>query len=251
MYYLNKIIGWFTSPFGLLIVGVSIGWWLLRRGTPKMRLAGRIVIGITLGLLWLLSANVTTRLIGVPLEGDECHEINAAAIQACDAVVVLGGGTGVHKQCGEVELFGAADRVWKGARAWKASGNPNMPFIMGGGTGDEMLPLLNDFGIPSSVVKFYANARNTEEEARRIYESGAKRIALVTSAWHMPRARSLFERVGFEVVPVPCDYEMHHMAEYPLTLWDFIPSADCSALCRNSAALKEWVGRFGYWVLRK
>ena len=251
MYFLNKIIGWFASPFGLLIVGVSIGWWLLRRGTPKMRLAGRIVIGITLGLLWLLSANVTTRLIGVPLEGDECHEINAAAIQACDAVVVLGGGTGVHKQCGEVELFGAADRVWKGVRAWKASGNPNMPFIMGGGTGDEMLPLLNDFGIPSSVVKFYANARNTEEEARRIYESGAKRIALVTSAWHMPRARSLFERVGFEVVSVPCDYEMHHVAEYALSLGDFIPSADCSALCRNSAALKEWVGRLGYWVLRK
>lgn len=80
---------------------------------------------------------------------------------------------------------------------------------------------------------------------------GAPRVLLVTSAWHMPRAKMLFERAGLEVVAAPCDYEMHYAAEKPIEISDFFPSADCSALCRNSAAIKEWVARAGYRLLRR
>ena len=75
---------------------------------------------------------------------------------------------------------------------------------------------------------------------------GIRKILLVTSAWHMPRARMLFEHAGFEVVPVPCDFEMHFMAEEPVQLRDFFPSGDC--LARNSWCVKEWVARFFYWI---
>ena len=79
-----------------------------------------------------------------------------------------------------------------------------------------------------------------------IAAAGFRRILLVTSAWHMPRAKTLFEREGPEVVPAPTDYEMHYCAESPLKCVDFLPSAD--ALWRNSVAVKEWVARFCYWL---
>ena len=79
-----------------------------------------------------------------------------------------------------------------------------------------------------------------------IAASGIRRVRLVTSAWHMPRARMLFERAGIDVLPVPTDYEMHYCAELPLQIKDFFPSAD--ALWRNSVAVKEWVARFCYWL---
>lgn len=74
------------------------------------------------------------------------------------------------------------------------------------------------------------------------------RVLLVTSAWHMQRARMLFERAGIEVVAVPTDYEMHFAAEESIAFGDFFPNAD--ALARNSAAIKEWVARAGYSLLK-
>ena len=93
---------------------------------------------------------------------------------------------------------------------------------------------------------FFPKARNTEEEAQMIAAAGFRRIRLVTSAWHMPRAKMLFERAGLEVVPAPTDYEMHYCTESPIKCLDFLPNAD--ALWRNGVAVKEWVGRFGYWL---
>ena len=59
----------------------------------------------------------------------------------------------------------------------------------------------------------------------------------------------LFDRVGFDVIPAPTDFEMKCGAERDVEFGDFFPSAD--ALLRNSYAIKEWVAHFGYWALRK
>ena len=117
---------------------------------------------------------------------------------------------------------------------------------------------MNLNGVPMSALSFADVARNTEEEAREI---GAKakaegeekkiRVLLVTSAWHMKRAKMMFEKYapGLEVVAAPTDYEMHGAAENPVEFADFLPNAD--ALLRNSYAMKEWVARFGYALLRR
>ena len=65
----------------------------------------------------------------------------------------------------------------------------------------------------------------------------------------MSRAKLLFERAGFDVVAAPTDFEMSCALERPIRLDDFIPSAE--ALMRNSYAIKEWVGNFGYRFLRR
>ena len=130
---------------------------------------------------------------------------------------------------------------------WKAHQNGDVKLTLSGGDVEQStVPLLKDLGVDEKALVFFPEARNTEEEARMVAAAGFKRIRLVTSAWHKPRARRLFERAGLDVRAVPTDYEMHYCAELPLQIKDFFPSAD--ALWRNSAAAKEWVAKFCYWL---
>ena len=154
---------------------------------------------------------------------------------------------GAHEACGRAEMFSAADRVWEAARQWKAHQDGNVKLTLsGGGVEQSTVPLLKDLGVDEKALVFFPEARNTEEEARLVAAAGFRRIRLVTSAWHMPRAQMLFARAGLEVIPAPTDYEMHYATESPLRPGDFFPNVD--AFGRNSAAVKEWVARFLYWL---
>jgi len=236
MYYVNKIVGWALSPLGMLFLGLAFGC-VLRR----FRTLSRLVVALSLVQIWFFSTGLATRLVGLPLEGREV-ESSVASLPDADAVVLLGGGMGVHSRCGRAEIFAGADRVWTAAKVFKAGKAPLLTVSGGGAPGE--LAFLADMGVDTNRVAVLASARNTEEEARMIREKAGRRILLVTSAWHMPRAQMLFERQGFAVTPVPTDYEMNFTAEESLRFGDFFPSSE--ALMRNSAAVKEWVARFCY-----
>ena len=64
-------------------------------------------------------------------------------------------------------------------------------------------------GVSSDGILTESGARTTREEAERIKEllrpRGVRRILLVTDSPHMMRARGVFERAGFEVLPAPAD----------------------------------------------
>lgn len=280
MFYINKIVGWMMSPMGALFLGIALGIGLRSLSSARrLRCLGNWVIGLALAFFWIMSCAVTTRWIGVPLEGEEVDTDHSSFITytssaRCDAIVLLGGGMGAHEKCGRPEMFSGADRVWMAARMWhacskKGDGEDNgehlkMPITLsGGGVRQSTVPYLKDLGIPEEAMMFFPEARNTEEEARLIYEKlsvhsqprpltptfAKPKVLLVTSAWHMPRAKMLFERAGFDVVAAPTDYEMHYVAEESLKIRHFFPSAD--ALHRNSDAVKEWVARAGYSLFRR
>src|SRR5262249_3005674 len=58
-------------------------------------------------------------------------------------------------------------------------------------------------GVPTQAILTETRGNTTREEAARVKEllesRGARTILLVTNAGHLPRARALFERVGFTV----------------------------------------------------
>ena len=62
-------------------------------------------------------------------------------------------------------------------------------------------------GIPASAILTGEGMWTTRDEAQGVKAllapKGARTILLVTGALHMGRARRLFERAGFEVIPVP------------------------------------------------
>jgi uncharacterized SAM-binding protein YcdF (DUF218 family) len=209
--------------------------------------------------MWIMSCGVTTRFIGFELEKE--WEVEGkphgdiSGFPKADAIVVLGGGVGYHFKCGAPEMFGGADRVWLGARLYKA-GLSKIVSLSGSDVEKSTVLLMDDFGVPREALMYFPEARNTEEESKFIFAALSKifggrkpRILLVTSAWHMSRAKLLFERVGFDVVPAPTDFEMSFVLEAPIKIGDFFPSAE--SLIRNSYALKEWVARLGYGVLRR
>jgi len=266
MYYINKIVGWVASPLGVAFIGLAVGWATGRRGGRLARI-GTLAAGLSAAFLWSMGCGVTTRLVGVGLErGWEREGAMHGSIEGlpdADAIVILGGGVGSHEKCHAPELYSGADRVWQGARLYKAksqSAKGLRVFCTGGGCEHAAIPLLADLGVPREAIWFSEEPRNTEEEAKLVKsavcadkgggEPGAKpRIYLVTSAWHMSRAKTLFERAGFDIVPAPSDFEMSCAAEERLEFGDFFPSAD--ALLRNSVAVKEWVARLGYAILRR
>ena len=253
MYHANKIVGWILSPMGIFFigfVGCGIGIFFKRR-----RLA-LICGGLSVAVLWIFSCAATTRLIGRPLEyrydRDGVAHGDVGWAPKGDAIVILGGGMGVHEKCGASEMAGGADRVWTGAKLYKA-GKAQRIICTGSEIERATLPLLIEFGVPRDAVFWYDDARNTEEEARLIAKTiGGKdkkpKILLVTSAWHMNRAKFLFEKAGVDVVPCPGDFDMSYVSERSFSINDFIP--DAMALVQNSAAVREWVGIWAYRLLK-
>lgn len=258
MYHVNKIIGWVTSPLGVLFIGVGVGWLLFKRGGRLARI-GKGMAGFAVAFLWLMSCHVTTRIIGVGLESrwaqDGVMHGSIEGLPDAEAIVVLGGGVGAHAKCHAPELYSGSDRLWQGARLYNDKRFRVLGlkvYCIGSGCEYAAVPLLTELGVPKEAIWFSEEPRNTEEEARLIksqFASERPRVLLVTSAWHMSRAKMLFDRAGFDVIPSPTDFEMNCTAENPVGFGDFVPAAE--ALLRNSYAVKEWVARFCYWWVRR
>ncbi len=82
------------------------------------------------------------------------------------------------------------------------------------------------------------NAHNT----RALLPQSIQRIALVTHAMHMPRARYAFEQAGFEVIAAPLGYHPRNQALSPVLQW--LPTARGLLLSRD--VLHEWLGEIWY-----
>jgi uncharacterized SAM-binding protein YcdF (DUF218 family) len=71
------------------------------------------------------------------------------------------------------------------------------------------------------------------------------RVLLVTSAFHMPRSKALFERQGFTVMEYPVDFRVDELEVS--RLMKVLP--DARALRRSDLAIRELLGRL-YYALR-
>ncbi len=101
-------------------------------------------------------------------------------------------------------------------------------------------------GIPSEKIFVTKDVENTADEAMAVKEliSPSKRIMLVTSAYHMYRAKRLFEKQGFEVIPYKVDYKA--FSNNITTFMDFLPSAGNLEL--SETGIREIIGRLLYFI---
>lgn len=250
MYYINKIVGYLISPIGGTIAGgiVAFACVLLKR----VRLA-KWIGGCTLVLLWLWMTPVLGRFIGAPLEREFLVDGRVPAVESfpeVDAIVVLGGGMGIETNLSDsAEMWLSADRVWQAAKLWRAGRAPKV-LATSGLVDKTTFPLLQDFGVPAECLSRVDGARNTEDEAKSISELGLKKIILVTSAWHMKRARLMFKMYApsVEVVCAPADFELSFRAVAPFSLLELLP--DTYSFHLNTCAVHEWIGIAGYKLCR-
>ena len=263
MYYINKIVGFLVSPIGGAIAGGVVAVVCARLGRKRM---AKWVGGLTVAWLWLWMAQIMTWVVGVPLEREFLVDGKVPTVESfpdADVIVLLGGSMGIETNMSSyAEMANSADRVWQAARLYKA-GKSSKIIATGDYAKDTTLQLLKEFGVGEEAVSFL-DARTTEEEAKGLRgafqrrgaetqspQSGVKpKILLVTSAWHMKRARLMFEKYapGIEVVCAPADFENTFMAEKTPVFKMMLP--DPNVFYLNSTAFHEWVGIIGYTIFR-
>ena len=109
-------------------------------------------------------------------------------------------------------------------------------------------------GIPKENLFTTGPVFNTLQEAKAInkllnkeFNSSQKKIILVTSAFHMKRAKKIFEREGISVIPYPVDFKSSkNFVSKLINPIQWMPSANNLNL--SSMAVREIIGRIIYRV---
>lgn len=172
--------------------------------------------------------------------------VDEAALPQADAIVVLGGGRDYawldRAQVHPDQLEGS--RLAAGARAWLAGRAQRVVLSGGGGNGHsearQMAGAIARLGVPASALMLEEHSRDTRDNARNtaalLRRHGMRRVLLVTSSLHMPRASLLFRQAGIEVLPVPVPEPANRAT------WQdrWLPSR--RALWRSGRAWKEYAG---------
>ena len=254
MIYLSKIAPLFFLPIGVTLILLMAGF-VLRR---------RVFFVVALGVLYTVSIPLVGRNALKLIEGDAVRNPPQSAPSG-DAIVVLSGGRIVAPGNSKISEWTDADRFFGGVELYQAGKAPLLVFTGGAAPwepsapseGEILVGFARRYGVPAEAVMTTRRVYNTAEEAevvahlladRSHVESEAKKkpqsLLLVTSAFHMPRAKAQFEAQGFRVVAYPVDFLVS--SERQITILDFLPSAN--ALSQTELALREFYGRIFYQI---
>lgn len=236
-------------PPGILILLLILAWWL-RRSRP--RLAG-LCFALGLGGFWLMSLPVVVQWSAGLLEREPplARDEWATLGQRAEAIVVLG--TGRERgdlAWGTDQPTGVGlERQRYAARLAKASG---LPVLTSGGLHYGTPPseaqimadsLRDDFGVTVRWQEGQSRTtwENAQMSAQVLQPEGIKRVVVVTSAAHMPRAVWSFRKAGFEVVPAPVGFLGRDNGE---AFGGWMP--EFKAIWRSGQLINEAVGQVGY-----
>ena len=110
--------------------------------------------------------------------------------------------------------------------------------VMGWHKGDKAGRFAMEMGVPKSALIAKGGALDTGDEANLFVDIlGTAPFALVTSAWHIPRAMKLFQARGLNPIAAPCE---HRTKEFPPLTTCMLPSA--AALLTTELAMHEYLG---------
>jgi uncharacterized SAM-binding protein YcdF (DUF218 family) len=245
MFFLSKVLPQFVLPLGLALI--LLVWGLARRRRAPM-LAAVVVLLVSSNPLvgaWLMRATENWA-VRRPL----------AQSPVVDAIVVLSAGRGLAPGPERVSEWADSNRFFGGVELFQAGKAPLLIFtgaLVGGSRdgpteGDLLARQARALGVPEGRIAVTGFVANTADEAGevaavlRARQVTSPEILLVTSAFHMRRARLVFEQQGLMVTTFPVDFAV---GSYDgLTLMKFFPSVD--ALRQTHTALRELYGRAFY-----
>ncbi len=240
----NLISAFLLPPLNLILLG-AIGI-LLLKSRPGF---GKRLLVATLALLYLLSTPLAADSLLQELETPPERNV----LYNAQAIVVLGGGTYYNAPEYGNHTVGrfTLERIRYAAQLHRITGKPILatggaPLGSGSSEAAQMRAVLEkEFQVPVKWIE--GAAGNTHENAYNSFailkRDGVSRIALVTHAWHMPRAEREFEQAGFEVMPAATAYT----TRYKTDIFAFIPTA--GALQRSSLFFHEVIGMLWYRLM--
>ena len=241
--YLHKILPFFISPLGIILLFLIISLFSKKR-----------VFVFLAFLVLLVSSNPMVGNYLMKKLEYPYQPIPMSSIKENDAIVVLSGG--LH-QAGKEKYstyeFKDPDRFLAGIDLIKQSKADKLIFTAGQlPWSDNGLPegyVLKDkaisLGIPG-IILVTEKVKNTYEESLAVTKiiPNNSSIILVTSAFHMQRSKYLFEKQGFDVMPYPVDFRSSNVK---FNVFYLIPHYE--ALKNLSIYIRENVGRLYYNLL--
>jgi uncharacterized SAM-binding protein YcdF (DUF218 family) len=265
--FLSKLLPLLVYPLGLACLLVLIA--LVRLFQKSRKSFQPLVQGCLIAallILWFSSTPLSSQLVLGSLERQFQDFTAIETLPNADAIVVLGGATmGAVPPRLYPEVMDAGDRLIQAVRLYRSGKAPRI--LLSGGKiqwqaakvpvpseAEDMEVLLHLFGIADTDLILEGNSLNTYQNAINSQKLFAKyqikRILLVTSAFHMPRALAIFHKLGIDAIPAPTDFRtieprLHKRRSVQEVLLGLLPSAD--QLNNTSLGMKEYLG---IWVYR-
>ena len=244
-YVFLKFLGHLALPPAAMMLGLVVGGILALIGFRRLGFAVA-VIGVVETML--LSLAPVADALMAPLQDAARAEAKAAPACCYDAIVVLGGAItpAAPPRYPEPGLVGGSDRLWQAARLYRRGVAPRI-IVTGGTYGAEgekpvseagvMRLFLHDLGVPDEAIVEEGKALNTLENIAFVRDIvGEKPVALVTSAYHMPRALRIARRGGLNASAFPNEWRY---AGGSVPWDDYLPSMN--AISTSNLALWEYL----------
>ena len=242
MIYLHKILPLLVSPLSIVLIIILIGTFFKSK---KISLLGLLI------LIFCSLPIISNKLIFY-LEKDYSLQ-SIKDVSKSDAIVVLSGmiSTIKTKEKLSYEFNGSIDRIFSGMNLFKENKAPlliltngKLPWSVGIPEGEYLKDFSIKYGIPEDKILLTDDVQNTDQEAKavaKLLNTNEANIILVTSAFHMPRAKKVFEAANIKVIPFAVDFKTQIKK---ITIIDFIPSAN--SLKDTSHFFREMIGRLYY-----
>ena len=266
MFVLKKILGHLLMPLplglGLLTLGILLV--ALRRragGWPFIALGWLVLLvasnrGVSVALTSSLENTFPPVPAAAPAEWPE--PLRSAAF-----VAILGSGHGdaAELSAGQRLSPSARARLLEGVRiatalpdTWLVTTGPLGKSTLGGEARENgetaaqvttharaLADAAVELGFPRDRIVEIDHSRDTAEEVAALRQLvGEDRVALVTSAWHLPRAMRLAESENLDAFPCPADYLGSRDARIARAAW---LTWDVDSLANTTRAWREYLGK--------
>ncbi|MDG1003544.1 MAG: YdcF family protein [Emcibacteraceae bacterium] len=244
MIYLNKFLPMVFSPLGLISALLIFALFTRKKNYTF----------IALVLFWVSSLPVVSNaLLGHLEQGYPVGQVEK--IKPHKAAIVLSGMVRNISQSSDIdfEFSDGVDRIIAGIELVKAGKaerliltRGKLPWSKGKPEGEFLFNFAQKYGISKNKIVLTNNVENTNDEAEAISQilNLTGPVILVTSAFHMPRALTVFERQNIKITPFAVDFRQQ---EKHIDFLDFVPQA--SAFQETSLFIREIIGR-KYYALR-
>jgi uncharacterized SAM-binding protein YcdF (DUF218 family) len=248
-FYLSQFLSFLAMPLTIISVLIAVGAIYLKKKWGKRSLWTGII------LLWFFSNPFIANQAMLAWEPD-FKDFNA--IGNHEYGIVLTGVTNISKTAYDRTFFNkGADRITHALQLYRM-GKIKKILITGGQglnpvnsqTEAETLErFLLMTGVPSEDILIEDQAKNTAQNAQFSKDfldkngiDSSQEFVLITSAFHMYRAKACFDKVGLKTETFPTDYYSHE-TKYDLSAFSY-PSP--SSIDNWHKLVKEWIGIIVY-----